>query len=167
MLFADLVAPTYVLPVLHPRYKLAYFDEHNWLPEWKATARELLKHVYSLYEDAFMAEMGRHADVQQPVAQVRSIFVILILTHVFSVDHSRPLLARLLTCLTTTMMFLRNYSTPPTSCRGTCPSHPASARTSWRGGLPRKPNILSFLVWPWISMLFLVHILFSFSASLD
>jgi hypothetical protein len=44
------------LLVLHPRYKLCYFEKLAWDPEWITTAEEIIKdefkHSYSNYSDS-------------------------------------------------------------------------------------------------------------------
>lgn len=44
-----------MLLVLHPKYKLGYFDELEWLDDWKQDASDLLTRVFDEYLSAYTA----------------------------------------------------------------------------------------------------------------
>lgn len=43
----------YLIPVLHPRYKLGYFEDNNWADGDVLTARGLAEDMFSRYQSAY------------------------------------------------------------------------------------------------------------------
>lgn len=53
-------------PVLDPRYKLSYFDDAEWDPEWKQKAKSLMWDMYKWYKTrGDVEEVGSEADVAE------------------------------------------------------------------------------------------------------
>ena len=71
--------------VLHPRYKLCYFEKLEWEPEWIKTAEDIVrdefKHTYSEYVIPRMADPSRSST--NKVSTDISQFLLYQLTNLF------------------------------------------------------------------------------------
>ena len=54
-------------PVLHPKYKLKYFERANWEPEWIDTAEELLRSQFNQsYRKVGVTGMNKSDNTTEP-----------------------------------------------------------------------------------------------------
>jgi hypothetical protein len=69
-----LSSPNGLLLVLHPKYKLRYFQKAKWQPEWIEEAREI---VTRRYKDCYEGRFGKKLSEPDSAAKVPSVCTIL------------------------------------------------------------------------------------------
>lgn len=125
---------------------MGYFDDHDWLPEWKHDARKLVEDIFAAYEDVFESQIAEIAKAPQQTAKVCSICLqVMRLTSL----HSRlPLTNHTVLCLTTTTISpLSSHLRLSMNSKNTSTSRASNAVTSSHGGTLDPTTIQFSRVW--------------------